>query len=75
MTFAHADRADDQRIDALTQIVFELAQFFVASHCLQYPDMQLLSRRREGAFVSGECMDERLAEMLDNKRRTHGIPP
>ena len=36
---------------------------------------ELLSRRREGAFVSGECMDERLAEMIDNKRRTHGIPP
>ncbi|MCY3840942.1 MAG: type II toxin-antitoxin system ParD family antitoxin [Gammaproteobacteria bacterium] len=36
---------------------------------------ELLSQRREGAFVSGKRMDERLAEMLDNKRRTHGIPP
>ena len=36
---------------------------------------ELLSRRREGAFVSGERLDERLAEMIGNKRRTHGIPP
>ncbi|MYJ75820.1 MAG: type II toxin-antitoxin system ParD family antitoxin [Gammaproteobacteria bacterium] len=35
---------------------------------------ELLSRRREAAFVSGECMDERLAEMIRNKRRAYGVP-
>ena len=36
---------------------------------------ELLSQRREGAFVSGECMEERLAEMIRNKRRAYGLPP
>ena len=34
----------------------------------------LLSRRREGAFVDAEGMDARLARMIADKRRAHGIP-
>ena len=33
----------------------------------------LLSRRREGAFVSAEQMDARLATMIADKRRAHGV--
>lgn len=33
----------------------------------------LLSRRREGAFVDAEGMDARLAAMIADKRRAHGI--
>ena len=35
---------------------------------------ELLSRRRQGAFVVTEQMDARLAGMVAEKRRTHGIP-
>ena len=34
----------------------------------------LLSRRREGEFVDAEGMGARLAAMIANKRRAHGIP-
>ena len=34
---------------------------------------ELLSRRREGAFVSAKDMDVRLAEMVAGKRRVHGL--
>ena len=34
----------------------------------------LLSRRREGAFVSAEQLDARLAAMIADKRRAHGLP-
>ena len=33
----------------------------------------LLSRRREGAFVGAEGMDTRLAGMIGDKRRAHGL--
>ena len=33
---------------------------------------ELLSRRRKGAFVDAEQMDERLAAMVAGKRRAHG---
>ena len=33
----------------------------------------LLSRRREGAFVDAEGMDARLAAMIADKRRAHGL--
>ena len=33
----------------------------------------LLSRRREGAFVSAEQMAARLATMIADKRRAHGV--
>ena len=33
----------------------------------------LLSHRREGEFVSGKQMDARLAELIAEKRRAHGI--
>lgn len=33
----------------------------------------LLSRRREGAFVDAEGMDARLARMIADKRRAHGL--
>ena len=36
---------------------------------------ELLSRRRGGAFVDTEQMDARLADMVDEKRRTHGLSP
>ena len=35
---------------------------------------ELLSRRREGAFVRADAMNTRLAGMLADKRRTHGLP-
>lgn len=33
----------------------------------------LLSHRREGEFVSGEQMDTRLAKLIAERRRAHGI--
>ena len=33
----------------------------------------LLLRRREGAFVDAERMDTRLARMIADKRRAHGL--
>ena len=35
---------------------------------------ELLSRRRKGAFVGAEGMDTRLAGMIADKRRAHGLP-
>ncbi len=35
---------------------------------------ELLSRRRKGAFVDGARMDMRLAGMVADKRRAHGLP-
>ena len=35
---------------------------------------ELLSRRREGAFVGAKGMDARLAEMIADRRRTRGLP-
>ena len=35
---------------------------------------ELLSRRRRGAFVDAERMDARLAGMVADKRRAHGLP-
>ena len=35
---------------------------------------ELLSRRRKGEFVSAEGMDARLAGMIADKRRAHGLP-
>lgn len=35
---------------------------------------ELLSRRRKGEFVEAERMDERLAELMADKRRAHGLP-
>ena len=34
---------------------------------------ELLSRRRNGEFVTGQRMDERLTSMIAAKRRAHGI--
>ena len=34
---------------------------------------ELLSQRREGAFVGMEVMDARLAAMVADKRRAHGL--
>ena len=34
----------------------------------------LLSHRREGEFVDAERMDARLARMIADKRRAHGLP-
>ena len=34
---------------------------------------ELLSRRRKGAFVGAERMDTRLARMIADKRREHGL--
>lgn len=34
---------------------------------------ELLSRRRNGEFLTGQRMDERLASMISAKRRRHGI--
>ena len=34
---------------------------------------ELLSRRRKGGFVSAERMDARLARMIAEKRRAHGL--
>lgn len=35
---------------------------------------ELLARRRRGEFVTGQRMDERLANMIAGKRREHGVP-
>ena len=35
---------------------------------------ELLSRRREGVFVSVQEMDKRLDAMIAEKRRAHGVP-
>ena len=35
---------------------------------------ELLSRRRKGTFVDTEQMDARLAGMVADKRRAHGLP-
>ena len=35
----------------------------------------LLSRRREGDFVSAEQMDARLAGLIADTRRARGLPP
>ena len=35
---------------------------------------ELLARRREGEFVGVDAMDERLARMIADKRRAHGLP-
>ena len=35
---------------------------------------ELLSRRREGAFVDAKEMDARLDRMVAGKRRAHGLP-
>ena len=35
---------------------------------------ELLSRRREGTFVGAQGMDARLAGMVADKRRAHGLP-
>ncbi len=35
---------------------------------------ELLSRRREGAFVDAKEMDTRLDRMVAGKRRVHGLP-
>ena len=34
---------------------------------------EILTRRRAGAFVSAKGMDGRLAEMISEKRRAHGV--
>ncbi len=36
---------------------------------------ELLSRRLKGAFVGTDAMDTRLAAMVADKRRAHGLPP
>ena len=35
---------------------------------------ELLSRRRQGEFVSAQQMDARLARVIADKRRAHGLP-
>lgn len=35
---------------------------------------EILSRRRKGAFVDAQSMDARLAGMVADRRRTHGVP-
>lgn len=35
---------------------------------------ELLAGRRRGEFVTGQRMDERLANMIAGKRREHGVP-
>ena len=35
---------------------------------------ELLSRRRDGEFIGGERMDARLAGMIADQRRAHGLP-
>ena len=35
---------------------------------------ELLSHRREDEFVSAQAMDTRLARMIADKRRAHGLP-
>jgi antitoxin ParD1/3/4 len=34
---------------------------------------ELLKQRRAGGFVSGDKMDERIAEMLARKRQAHAV--
>lgn len=34
---------------------------------------EVLTRRREGSFIGGSHMDERLSEMIAAKRRAHGV--
>lgn len=34
---------------------------------------EILTRRRDGAFVSAERMDSRLAEIISRKRRAHDV--
>ena len=36
---------------------------------------ELLSRRRQGEFVSAQAMDTRLARMIAHKRRSHDLQP
>ena len=36
---------------------------------------ELLSRRRQGEFVSAQAMDTGLARMIAEKRRAHGLQP
>ena len=36
---------------------------------------ELLSRRRQGAFVDAQRMDERLAGTVAARRRAHGLSP
>lgn len=36
---------------------------------------EVLARRREGSFVTAKRMDLRLAEVIAEKRRSHGLPP
>ena len=36
---------------------------------------ELLSRRCQGEFVSAQAMDTRLARMIADKRRAHGLQP
>ena len=35
---------------------------------------ELLTRRRQGGFVDAQGMDARLAGLLADKRRAHGLP-
>ncbi len=35
---------------------------------------ELLSRRRKGELVTAQEMDDRLATMIGDKRRRHGLP-
>ena len=35
---------------------------------------ELLSRRREGAFVGAQELDARLTAIVAGKRRVHGLP-
>ena len=35
---------------------------------------ELLSRRRRGEFIGAEAMDARLAGLVADKRRAHGLP-
>lgn len=34
---------------------------------------EVLARRRAGEFVSADAMDDRLARMIADKRRSHGL--
>lgn len=34
---------------------------------------QLLQARKDGAFVSGAAMQDRIADIADRKRRAHGV--
>ena len=35
---------------------------------------ELLSRRRQGEFIGAKSMDARLAGLIADKRRAHGLP-